>query len=42
LTVHLPTGRRTLEVSQVSDTVVTDIGTTTFDVPEEARARLSG
>lgn len=42
LSVHLPTGRRTLEVSQVSDTIVKDIGTTTFDVPDEARARLSG
>lgn len=40
LTVHLPTGRRTLEVSQISDTVLKEIGTTTFDVPEEARIRL--
>jgi hypothetical protein len=42
LTVHLPTGRRTLEVSQVSDTMLKDIGTTTFEVPEDARIRLGG
>lgn len=40
LTVHLPTGRRTLDVSQVSDTIVKDIGTTTFVVPDDARIRL--
>lgn len=42
LTVHLPTGGRTLEVSQLSETIVKDVGTTTFDVPDDARARLGG
>jgi hypothetical protein len=42
LTVHLATGRRTLEVSQVSETIVKDVGTTKFEVPDDARARLSG
>lgn len=42
LSVQLPGGPRTLEVSQVSDTTVTEAGTTRFDVPEEAQARLGG
>lgn len=42
LSVQLPGGPRTLEVNQVSVTTVTDAGTTSFTVPEEARARLGG
>lgn len=40
LSVQLSGGPRTLEVNQVSETTVTDVGTTSFAVPDEARARL--
>lgn len=40
LTVDTPTGRRHIEVRQAADTVLKDIGTTKFDVPSQARAKL--
>lgn len=40
LTVDTPTGRRNVAVSQVTNTVLKDIGTTKFEVPEQARRRL--
>ncbi len=42
LDVHLPNGRRRIRVNQVSDTVVREVGTTQFDVPEQAREKLGG
>ena len=40
LTVDTPTGRRHIEVRQSADTVLKDVGTTKFDVPAQARAKL--
>lgn len=42
LDVHLPNGRRQIRVNQVSDTVIREIGTTRFDVPEQVREKLGG
>jgi hypothetical protein len=42
LNVDTPSGRRQINVQQVSDTVLKDIGTTTFDVPQQARLKLGG
>jgi len=40
LTVDTPNGRRHIEVRQSADTVLKDVGTTKFDVPPQARAKL--
>lgn len=40
LQVDTPTGRRRVAVTQTTDTVVTEIGTTAFEVPEQARLKL--
>ena len=40
LDIQVQSGRRKVEVHQVTDTVLKDIGTTTFDVPDQARAKL--
>lgn len=40
LSVELPAGRREVTVHQSSETVLKNIGTTTFEVPTQARAKL--
>jgi hypothetical protein len=40
LNIHLPARSREVTVHQVTDTVLKDIGTTTFEVPPQARAKL--
>jgi hypothetical protein len=40
LVIDTPRGRRQVEVHQTSDTIVKDVGTTTFDVPAQARSKL--
>jgi hypothetical protein len=40
LNIHMQSGRRRVEVHQVTDTILKDVGTTTFDVPDQARAKL--
>jgi hypothetical protein len=40
LNIHVQSGRRKVEVHQVTDTVLKDVGTTSFDVPDQARAKL--
>lgn len=40
INVLLPTGRRAINVQQVTDTVIKDIGTTRFEVPPQVRAKL--
>jgi hypothetical protein len=40
LRIHVQSGRRQVEVHQVTDTVLKDVGTTTLDVPDQARAKL--
>ena len=40
LNIHVQSGRRKVEVHQVTDTILKDIGTTSFDVPDQARAKL--
>lgn len=42
LTVQLPSGRRQINVTQYTDTVVKDVGTTVFEVPTQARVKLGG
>ena len=41
LQVDTPGGRRQVSVTQTTDTTIRDVGTTQFDVPEEARIRLA-
>jgi hypothetical protein len=40
LNVQVPSGRRRVEVRQVTDTTLKDVGTTAFEVPEPARLKL--
>ena len=40
LNVHLQSGRRTVKVHQITDTVLKDVGTTAFEVPDQALAKL--
>ena len=40
LNVHLQSGRRRVEVHQVTDTILKDVGTTAFEVPAQAREKL--
>ena len=40
LNVHLQSGRRKVQVHQITDTILKDVGTTAFDVPAQARAKL--
>jgi hypothetical protein len=40
LNVHLSSGRRKIEVHQTTDTILKDVGTTTFEVPDQARVKL--
>ena len=40
LSVDTPNGRRQVEVHQTTDTIVKDVGTTTVDVPAQARVKL--
>ena len=40
LNVHLPTGKRIVEVRQVTDTIVKEVGTTSFEIPAEAVMKL--
>jgi hypothetical protein len=40
LNIHVQSGRRKVEVHQVTDTILKDVGTTSFDVPDQARAKL--
>jgi hypothetical protein len=40
LVIDTPRGRRQVDVHQTSDTLVKDVGTTTFDVPAQARSKL--
>lgn len=40
LRVTVASGRKEIQVNQLSETVLKDIGTTTFEVPAEARAKL--
>ena len=40
LNVHLQSGRRRVEVHQVTDTILKDVGTTAFEVPDQARVKL--
>lgn len=40
LEVQLPSGPKQIQVQQTTDTVVKDIGTTKFEVPEQARFKL--
>lgn len=42
LAVETPGGRREVEVNQKSTTALQAVGTTKFDVPEEARKKLGG
>lgn len=42
LTIDTPRGRRQVQVHQISDTTVKDVGTTTFEVPMQARNKLRG
>jgi hypothetical protein len=41
LEVETPKGRRKIEVHQTSETLLKDVGTTKFDVPEQARKELA-
>ena len=40
LSVQLPTGRREIQVSQITDTILKDVGTTKFEIPPQARKKL--
>ena len=40
LKVHLQSGRQRVRVHQVTDTLLKDIGSTTFEVPAQAREKL--
>lgn len=40
LNIHVQSGRRKVEVHQVTYTILKDVGTTSFDVPDQARAKL--
>jgi hypothetical protein len=40
LNVHLQSGRRRVEVHQITDTILQDVGTTIFEVPDQARVKL--
>ena len=40
LNIHLQSGRRKVQVHQVTDTVLRDVGTTAFEVPAQAREKL--
>ena len=40
LQVQLSSGPKAIQVQQITDTIVKDVGTTKFDVPEQARAKL--
>jgi hypothetical protein len=42
LYIETPKGRRQIQVHQTMDTIVKDVGTTTFEVPESARRQLLG
>jgi hypothetical protein len=40
LKIHLQSGKRKVQVHQVTDTILKDVGTTTFEVPAQAREKL--
>ena len=40
LSIETPNGRRQIAVHQVTNTIVTAVGTTTFELPEQARLKL--
>lgn len=42
LSIQLPGGARSIEVSQTSETFVTEVGAAAFEVPDEVRTRLGG